>query len=312
MGAVFPILALAAGYAIFTWPLVRNAQRFMPKWAAIAFVDAGLALVGAAAAYASAAPIYEQAQAAVALLARVGGGMFAAFDVNLAAYAGEALRAAAGLVRSAAALTAVLLLVPVLAAYFQLDAPRYERALLTVLPERHHAAALATMQEISRVVGRFVRGQVCISAVVAVLVYAVLRLTHVPYAGIIALVTGCLDLVPYLGGVAAFVPSLLFALHSGGVAHAVLVGVLLAAVFEFEAQVLAPQILGSNTGLPPSVIVIALLAGSSLFGVLGLYVAVPATAAGAVIVRAVLSRDRSSSPLLPAASVRSGHAHHRR
>lgn len=313
MSTILPIVALSIGYAVFTWPLVRVLERRVPRGFAIAFIDAGIALVLAAAGYALAPLMYAQTEASVAALSHIGTGVLARFDVNLAAYAGQALQAAVTIARSAVSLAAVAFVVPVLAAYLQLDAPRYERALLAVLPERYHADVREAVGEISLVVGRFVRGQVIVSAIVGLLVYAALRATGVPYAAAIALVTAVLDLVPYLGGIAAFVPSLLFALAYGGIGHAALVGVLLAAVFEFEAQVLSPQIIGSNTGLPPSVIVIALLTGSALFGVLGLYIAVPAAAAAGVVLRTVLrQKQHVSSPFLPSQGVRSGHAHHRR
>lgn len=312
MNMILPIIALSVGFAVFTWPLVRALERFVPRGLAIALIDAGIALGVAALAYAIAPVMYAQAQASVAALSHIGTGVLARFDVNLAAYAGQALQAGVALVRSLVSVAAVAFIVPVLAAYFQLDAPRYDRALLTVVPVRYHRTVREAVGEMSKAVGRFVRGQVIVSAIVALLVYAVLRATGVPYSAVIALLTGVLDLVPYLGGIAAFVPSLLFALAYGGTAHAVLVGVLIAGVFEFEAQVLSPQIMGRNTGLPPSVVVIALLAGSALFGVLGLYIAVPVTAAAAAVVRVVLRERASSSPILPATGVGSHHAHHRR
>lgn len=313
MSTILPILALSIGYAILTWPLVRKLERYIPRGPAIALIDAGIALAVAAIAYALAPLMYAQAQASIAALSHIGSGLLARFDVNLAAYAGQALQAGVALLRSAASVAAVAFIVPVLAAYFQLDAPRYERALLVLLPKRYHGTARSAIDGISQVVGRFVRGQVIVSAIVGLLVYIVLRATGVPYSAVIALVTAVLDLVPYLGGIAAFVPSLLFAFSYGGIGHAVLVGVLLVAVFELEAQVLSPQIMGSNTGLPPSVVVIALLAGSAAFGVLGLYIAVPVAAAAGAVVRAVLrEKGDVSSSFLPAPSVRSQHAHHRR
>lgn len=312
MSAFLSIVALSIGYAIFTWPFVRALERYVPRALAITFIDTSVALALAGIAYVAAPALYAQAQASIAALSHIGTGMIARFDVNLANYAGQGLQAAAVLARSVASLAAVAFIVPVLAAYFQLDALRYERALLAVLPQHLHDTARRSLREISKAVGRFVRGQVLVSTIVALLVYVVLLATGVPYAGVIAFVTGILDLVPYLGGIAAFVPSLLFALAYGGAGHAAVVGLLIAAVFQFEAQVLSPQIVGSSTGLAPSVVVMALLAGSALFGVLGLYIAVPIAAAAAAVLRVVLNERTSSSPILPAASVGSPHAHHRR
>ncbi|HEV2260745.1 MAG TPA: AI-2E family transporter, partial [Candidatus Rubrimentiphilum sp.] len=182
------------------------------------------------------------------------------------------------------AVIAAAILIPVLAGYFQLDARRYANALLTVVPRKWHPQTTAALAEVSRSVGRTIRGQVIVSSLVGVMVYVVLAALGIRFAAIIALLTAVCDVVPYLGGIAAFLPSLLFALTSGGVPRMVLVGLLLLAVFEFEAQFLAPQIVGSNTRLAPSLIVIVLLAGTALFGLLGLFLAVPlAAVVGAAI-----------------------------
>jgi len=97
--------------------------------------------------------------------------------------------------------------------------------------------------------------------------------------------------VPYLGGIAAFLPSLLFSLTFGGVTRAIVVEILLLVVFEFEAQFLGPTIVGSNTRLAPSLIVIVLLSGTALFGVLGLFLAVPVTAVVGAGIRGFLATN---------------------
>ncbi|MHB8463105.1 MAG: AI-2E family transporter, partial [Vulcanimicrobiaceae bacterium] len=140
--------------------------------------------------------------------------------------------------------------------------------------------------DVSRVVGGFVRAQVVVSALVGVLVYIVLAASGIKFAFIIALMTAVFDLVPYLGGIVAFIPSLLFALAAGGVTRALIVLVLLLAVFEFEAQVLAPQIVGARTGLAPSLVVVVLLIGGALFGIFGLFLAVPIAAGVAAAISA--------------------------
>lgn len=324
---VIELVCISLGYAIVTWPLVRRFERRMPRGAAIALVDAGIALTAAAVAFALAPLVYAQAQASIAALPNAADAVLRALpesmqgwltntlqqlDVSVAAYAREALAAGIVLVRSAASLAAAAIVVPMLAAYFQIDAQRYAGAVFAIVPERYHATARRAMAELSRAVAGFLRGQVIVSGIVGVLLYAVLSLSGVPFAAAIAVLAAILDLVPYLGGIAAFVPSLLFALAFHGAGRAAIVALLIAGVFEFEAQVLSPQILGSRTGLPRSVIVLALIAGTAVFGVFGLYLAVPAAAGVAAVLRVILKDRAGSSPLFPPSGVASEHAYDRR
>jgi predicted PurR-regulated permease PerM len=293
MRAVFAIVALSLAYAVMTWPLVRGLERRMPRAAAIVLIDSAVAIVIAGLGFAFAPMLYAQAQAIVAALPGAGEKVVTALpysmqrwlvavagqtNLNVGTYARDAIGAILTLIRSIAALIGAAIVIPILAGYFQLDARRYSNALLTVVPASRHAQARGAIAEISRTVGGIVRGQIIVSSAVGALVYIVLAVMGVKFAALIALVTAVCDLVPYLGGLAAFLPSLLFALSAGGVIRAIIVGVLLLAVFEFEAQFLAPQIVGSNTRLAPSLIVVALLTGTALFGVLGLFLAVPLTA----------------------------------
>lgn len=304
MTAVFAVVALSLAYAILTWPLVRRLERRMPRVAAIIFIDSAVAIIIGALGFAFAPLLYAQGQAIGAALPGAGEKvmstlpeafqrwltMFTA-EVSLNAYAREAFAAIVTVIRSIAAFVGAAIVIPILAAYFQLDARRYFDALMTVVPAKWHLQTQGAITEISRSMGGIIRGQIIVSSLVGVLVYVVLAAMGVKFAALIAVVTAVCDVVPYLGGIAAFLPSLLFALTFGGVARAVVVGILLLVVFEFEAQFLGPTIVGSNTRLAPSLIVIVLLAGTALFGVLGLFLAVPVTAVAGAGIRGFLTSN---------------------
>ncbi len=304
MRAVFAVVALSLAYAIVTWPLVRRLEQRMPRAAAIILIDSGVAIVIAALGFAFAPLLYAQAQAIGAALPGAGEKVMSvlpgafqrwlttvAAETNLNAYAREALAAIVTVIRSIAAFIGAAIVIPILAGYFQLDARRYFNALMTVVPVKWHIQTQGAIAEISRSMGGIVRGQIIVSSLVGVLVYIVLAAMGVKFAALIAVVTAICDVVPYLGGIAAFLPSLLFALTFGGVTRAIVVGILLLVVFEFEAQFLSPTIVGSNTRLAPSLIVIVLLAGTALFGVLGLFLAVPVTAVVGAGIRGFLAAN---------------------
>ena len=295
---ILPIVALALLYAIVTWPLVKRLEPRLGRAAGIVLTHAAVAGAIAGIVFAAGPSLLAHAQSLAAALPETAARVFANLPqwlrngVTTALQQVEAVPASLAVLRSASELTTSLVLIPVLAAYLQFDQNRYDDALFAVLPAVYHRPARRALDAAGAAVGGFVRGQLLVSAIVGALVYVVLLLCGIPYAGSIALLTGVFDVVPYLGGVVAFIPSLLFAATAGGVSQALLVGLLLLGVFEFEAQLLAPQIVGSRTSLPPSAILIVLLAGAALFGLLGLYLAVPFTAAAAAAVRAFTAESK--------------------
>ncbi len=309
---VVPLIALSIVYAVVTWPLVSRLSVRLPRALAAAAVHVGIVVVVAVAFVFLWPFAYAQWQAMLPDLPNAARVAFASLpsqvqvylgaelqnvDLTFAGWAHEALLTGTMVLRSTTGVVGAIVLVPVLAAYLQLDAPRYAAALARVLPVEMQAASTRAGSAAALAIGGFFRGQIIVSALVGVMVYVVLSLTGIPHAAIVALFTAAFDLVPYLGGIAAFVPSILLALVAGGLVKAALVAALLIVVFEIEAQILSPQIIGPQTKLPASAIIVSLLCGSALFGIRGLYIAVPVVAA---VVAAL--RTRISSSAAPTAS----------
>lgn len=277
------VIALALVYACITWPLTKAVAVRLPWPVAVAVVNGGIAAVCAFGVLAAGPAVYGQLHALAAEMPAAFGAAAAvvqaqAVNGNVMLWSRELLQAGLGVARSAAGVAGAAILIPFLAAYLQLDQPRYARAVERFVEPQRREALRRLAGELAHVVGTFFRAQLIVSAIVGLMVYGVLSVTGTPFAPAIALLTGAADLIPYLGGIAAFVPSIVLALALGGPMKAAFVGVLLIAVFEIEAQILQPQIVGARMHLPPSAVVIALLVGGSLFGIAGLYLAVPIAA----------------------------------
>ncbi|NNM99299.1 MAG: AI-2E family transporter [Candidatus Eremiobacteraeota bacterium] len=280
-------------YALLTWPLVRRLRRVLPNLLAVILANAALAVVVGSAVLLFGPMLYGQARAlfatmpdaARAALLQLPSGMREELGAlvgpnasTLLDWSRTILSASFAVLRSTTAMIAALVLAPVLAAYLQLDAPRYGGSILSIFPSEQRDGIRAMLAQMYDVVDGFVRAQMLVSALVGLLVFLVLHILGIRFALSIAIFTAAFDLVPYLGGIAAFVPSMLLALAAGGVAKALLVTALLAIVFAIEAYLLSPTIVGTRTRLPTSAVVLALLVGGELFGPLGLYLAVPVAA----------------------------------
>ena len=305
------VIILAMLYAFLTWPLTRMLMARLPRPFAAMLANVGVAVLVIVLLAALGPLIYVQASSLANQLPEAFGAMlrtapillrteFAQIgekvDGNIFTWLREALLTSMGALRSVTGVIGAAILIPVLATYFQIDLPRYERATHAIIAPRDRAIVREAIAELSSAIGGFIRAQLLVSAIVGGLVYAVLLATHVHFAATIAFLTAIADLVPYLGGVVAFVPSVLLAIAFGGVARGVIVTLLLIAVFELEAQVLQPQIVGSRTSLPPSVVIVSLIIGGTLLGAIGLFLAVPIASAIRIIARHSLRSPGDATP----------------
>jgi predicted PurR-regulated permease PerM len=134
--------------------------------------------------------------------------------------------------------------------------------------------------EIDSYVSAFVRGQFMIGTILFLLYGAGLWFVGVELWLLLALIAGFGNIVPYLGFLAGIVLSTLMALVTfGDFAHVVQVWVVFAIVQGLEGTVITPRILGEKVGLSPLAVILALVVGGQLFGLLGVFLAVPAAAA---------------------------------
>jgi predicted PurR-regulated permease PerM len=125
----------------------------------------------------------------------------------------------------------------------------------------------------------YIHGQLIEACCVAVLCSAVLSLFRVDYAITIGIITGILNLIPYVGATIGVILGGLMGLLTHGIWTAIWVVVCLFGVQQFDANFLCPKIVGNKVGVHPAIILIAITIGGSKWGLLGMLLAVPVTAA---------------------------------
>jgi predicted PurR-regulated permease PerM len=171
------------------------------------------------------------------------------------------------------------LVVPVLSVYFLNDFDRITAGVRKHLPRRYRAVVTEYAQEIDRALSHFVRGQLTVMAIMAVLYGTAYSILGVRLALPIGLISGVLSFIPYLGSAFALMSGLLMSLL-GGLHAGQLVGVIIAytIVQTLEGFVIAPRVMGKTVGIPDMWILIALFVGGEIFGFLGVLLAVPMAA----------------------------------
>lgn len=172
-----------------------------------------------------------------------------------------------------------LLLIPMVLFYLLEDWPRLISAVDGAIPRRWHAQVSGFAREIDGVLAEFLRGQLGVMGLLILYYGVALWFGGLEFALPIALITGGLVFVPYLGFGTGLVLALIVAVLQPNLTHALIV---VAVVFGFgqllESFILTPRIVGQRIGLHPLAVIFALLAFGQVFGFFGVLLALPASA----------------------------------
>lgn len=193
--------------------------------------------------------------------------------------------AGAGVVlRGVAETIAVVGLAPILAIYLLMDLERFKARTLELTPPRYRNEFAYVSTEVGTALGSFVRGQLLVALIVGVASSFGMWVIDLPFWLIIGIVAGFLNLIPFLGPVVGGALAALVALLNGDPWQAVWAVLIMIVVQQIDNHVITPVIQRARVQLSPLVIVLALIVGGTLAGLLGVLVAIPATAAVRILV----------------------------
>jgi predicted PurR-regulated permease PerM len=189
-----------------------------------------------------------------------------------------------------------LLVVPVIAVYLLVDFDRLMKQLLDAVPRNHVDSVLRRARTVDALVAGFIRGQLVVCLVLAVLYAVGFSVIGIDLALVIGFTAGLLALIPYVGGAVALVSASLMCVFQFGFGVELLMVIGWYAIVQgLEGFVLTPRIVGESLGLHPVTVIVALLVGGNLLGFLGLIVAVPVAAVIQVFAADGLAAYREST-----------------
>jgi predicted PurR-regulated permease PerM len=186
-------------------------------------------------------------------------------------------------------------LTPIYLFYFLKDLPQMKAALRELAPERYRQKLAKKIGEIHEILSAFVRGQLSVCAILAVLYSIGLYFIGIDLAIATGTLAGITFIIPYFGTILGIVLSMTLALLKfHDFLHPLLCLGWFVIVQGVEGAVITPRIVGGKVGLHPIVIILAILIGGQLFGILGMLLAVPTTAVLKVGLRSLLDFYRST------------------
>lgn len=217
--------------------------------------------------------------------------------------AGSATKAAKLVVEQIAAggqavmdMISVAVFMPIVAYFMMKEWPSVTKWCRDLMPRHSEEVIMGLMKQIDEKLSGFVRGQITVAVVLGVAYAVMLTLAGLKYGFLIGLMSGLLSVIPMVGSAVGLVVSVAIAWFQAGEPTFVL---LIAGIFiggqVIEGNFLTPKLVGDSVGLHPLWVFFALLAGGSLLGILGMFLAVPVAAVIGVLLAFVLQKYKQSA-----------------
>lgn len=158
------------------------------------------------------------------------------------------------------------------------DFPRIERELFAVAGPRMGKDYRIVTSVFSRSLGGYLRGLIITSICTGCIAGIGFWIIGVPYSGLLGLVTGVLNVIPYIGPWVGGAMAFFFGLSVSPIPAFLSILVSFFAQ-EFTDMFVGPKVMQTSVALHPVLVIVALVGGGALAGIVGMVLAVPLTAA---------------------------------
>ncbi len=213
----------------------------------------------------------------------------------LTSYAPAISGFAFGVLQSTLLVFAASVLVIFLALYIATDPGVYRRGMLLLVPEHKRDRVGELLTALSAALKTWFATQLIAMLVIGVVTTIVLSLIGVRAAVPLGVLAGIFEFIPNVGPTLSAVPAILMGLADSPRMALIVVGVYWVIQF-LENNLLIPYLMREQLDLPPALTLVTQVVMASVFGFLGLFVAIPLLATIVVLVR-MLWIDEGLPPL---------------
>ncbi|OGZ30178.1 MAG: hypothetical protein A2931_03655 [Candidatus Niyogibacteria bacterium RIFCSPLOWO2_01_FULL_45_48] len=169
------------------------------------------------------------------------------------------------------------ILVVVISFYLSVQERGIENFLRIVTPIEYERYILDLWSRARKKIGGWMQAQILLGLLIGVMVYIGLTVLQIKFALSLAVVAAIFELIPVFGPVLAAIPAVLVAFLQKPILGLVII-IFYFVVQQFENHLIVPVVFKKAVGVPPILVVIALIVGGKLGGFLGLLLAVPLAA----------------------------------
>ncbi|MCL5291348.1 MAG: AI-2E family transporter [Actinobacteria bacterium] len=193
------------------------------------------------------------------------------------------------------------ILAPLLAFYILKDLRAIKKTIEMAIPVRFREEGMDIVRKIDNILGGFLKGQLLVAVSVGVLVGTAMAVLGIKYALLIGVISAIFNIIPYLGPIMSGIPATLLALEKSP-GYALLVIVVLTVVNQLDGLFISPNIMRQQVDLHPTVVIFALLTGGTLFGIMGMLLAIPVAATGKAVYLHFREKSEGAGGISPPAA----------
>lgn len=207
------------------------------------------------------------------------------FDRVKGFFSGDTFAVAAdigGSIANAVSLAFVALIATI---YLVLNPRPLVNGFVSFFPAENRPRTREILQKMYHAVQKWFLGQLTSMTIIGVFSAVALSIIGIPFAVLLGLISGLISFIPFIGPVISVIPPMLLGLTSGNPIQAVWVILAYLIIQAIESNLIQPIVMSRAVSLHPAVVVFALLIMGTLFGFVGLLLAVPLVAALHVLVQ---------------------------
>lgn len=187
-------------------------------------------------------------------------------------------------------------LTPLIAFFMMNEWPRMTAWIQDLYPRDDRMQIRALVGEIDAKLSGFVRGQVTVAFMLGLIYALALLLAGLNYGFLIGLLSGLLSIIPFVGSTFGLLSGVIIAwFQTGDLSYVAVIAAIFMGGQFVEGNFLTPKLVGDSVGLHPLWVMFALMAGGTLFGLLGMLIAVPVAAVIGVLVGFGIVQYKSSA-----------------
>lgn len=176
-------------------------------------------------------------------------------------------------------------LIMVFSFYFAVVETGVDDFLRIITPRKHQAYVQGLWRRSQNKIGLWMQGQLILGFLMGVLIFLSLTVFQVPHALVLAVIVAVFEIIPVFGPILAAAPAILVAFVSGGTGLGVVTILIYVIAQQFENHLIYPQVVTRVVGVPPLLVILALIVGGELAGFLGIILSVPMAAVIQELVR---------------------------
>lgn len=189
-----------------------------------------------------------------------------------------------------------LVLTPLVAFFMMREWPAITGWVEGLIPRNNEDVVRDLLRQINQKISGFIRGQLSVAFLLGVIYAVALSIAGLNYGFLIGLGAGVLSIIPMVGSTLGLLVSIAVAwFQTGELSYVGIIAAIFITGQLLEGNVLSPKLVGDSVGMHPLWVIFAVMAGGSLFGILGMLLAVPVAAVIGVLAGFAIIQYKAST-----------------